>query len=145
MTYATPARAFRRTRPLPGILLSLAAAALSACAVRGPIVGGEKTADAASGTISGSVRAAGSSTPLPSRRVTAINTSTNAKYEASTNSAGGYTIQVPTGVYRLQVELRENEVIAEGPGELNVSRSDVDADRDFVIAVKPPGGMTSSS
>jgi hypothetical protein len=110
----------------------------SSCMPRGPIIDtGSKPANV-SGTISGIVRAAGGTMPLTGRKVTAINLSSGQRFETSTGTNGGYTIKVPVGKYKLEVELREGESLAEQPAETEISASDLDADRDFTIAVRPP-------
>jgi hypothetical protein len=45
-------------------------------------------------------------------------------------------MKVPVGRYRLEVELRPGETLAERPSELEISASDLDASRNFVVAVK---------
>jgi hypothetical protein len=45
-------------------------------------------------------------------------------------------MKVPVGRYRLEVELRPGETLTEQPGELEISASDMDASRNFVIAAK---------
>jgi hypothetical protein len=113
-------------------------AAVSSCMPRGPILDtGSKPANVG-GTISGSVRAAGGTPSLSGRKVTAINLSTGQRFDTSTAANGGYTIKVPVGKYRLEVELREGESVAEQPAETEVSASDMDADRDFTITVRSP-------
>ena len=107
-----------------------------AAAHGGPIVGGEQPPEM-SGTISGVVRAAGTNTPQPARRVTAVEVNTGAKYEATTATNGGYTMKVPVGTYRVEVELRPGEVATEAPDELVINQSDLDSGRDFVITIKP--------
>ena len=92
---------------------------------------------AVGGTIAGIVSNA-SNAPLPDRKVTAIDVATGAKFEATTGSNGGYTIKVPEGTYRLEVQLREGEVVSKQPPETRVNKSDLDPQRDFIIAVKPP-------
>ena len=111
----------------------------SACAARhgGPVIDtGEKPAEV-TGTISGIVRAAGSNAPLSARRVTAIDTTSGAKFETSTAANGGYTMKVPAGRYRIEVEVGANETVSKSPGEIVINRSDLDSGRDFVITVKP--------
>jgi Carboxypeptidase regulatory-like domain len=112
---------------------------LGGCAAAhgGAAIGSSDQPPELSGTISGVVRAAGSNTPLSARTVTAIEVGSGSKYEASTAANGGYTMKVPMGRYRLRVELRENEVTAQAPDEVVLNRSDLDAGRDFSIAVKP--------
>ena len=89
------------------------------------------------GTIAGFVRATEGSVPLVTRRVTAINAKTGAKYETTTGATGGYTIKVPdAGVYRVEVELRAGEMIAKRPDDTEVNNGDLDPDRNFEITVK---------
>jgi Carboxypeptidase regulatory-like domain len=99
-----------------------------------PVIGGEKMQ--VGGTISGIVSATGGSVALPSRKVTAINTATGSKYEAITAANGGYTIKVPEGSYRVEVELRTGETLEKKPDEVRIRSGDLDAGRDFVVTVK---------
>jgi hypothetical protein len=93
----------------------------------------------AGGTIAGIVRATDGSVPLVARQVTAIDTKTGARFDTTTGINGGYTIKVPeTGRYRIEVELREGEVVAKGPQETDINNGDLDSGRDFEITVKPP-------
>lgn len=97
----------------------------------------------AGGTIAGIVRATDGSVPLVTRRVTAIHAATGARFEATTGVNGGYTIKVPEeGRYRLEVELRDGEVVAKGPRETDVNNGDIDPGRNFEITV---GGSRSGS
>src|SRR5712691_11278849 len=91
------------------------------CAARHgrPILGGSTTPER-SGTVSGVVRdAMGNS--LSGRRVSAIDMATEAHFDATTGVNGGYTIKVPAGKYRLEVELRGGEVIATQPRQTDVN------------------------
>jgi hypothetical protein len=109
---------------------------IAACAPRGPIVDTGPKPAGVGGTIAGMVRAAGDGAPVSGRKVTAINVDTNARVETSTATNGGYTLKVPVGKYRLEVELRAGESLAEQPPVTEVNASDIDADRDFVITIK---------
>jgi hypothetical protein len=108
---------------------------LAAVACRAPVI----TTDPgikAGGTIAGIVRATDGSVPLVTRKVTAIHVATGAKFETTTGVNGGYTIKVPeVGKYRIEVELREGEVIAKGPEETDINNGDLDPGRDFEITV----------
>jgi hypothetical protein len=97
----------------------------------GPVVGGPKN-PGVRGTIAGIV-STGPNAALAGRKVTAIDTVAGTRYEATTGVNGGYTIQVPEGTYRLEVELKPGEKVAKQPGETKVNKSDLDAQRDFVI------------
>jgi len=94
------------------------------------------------GTISGTVRATGGTVPLGGRKVTAVNVATGARYDTTTSTpGGGYTIKVPEGTYRLEVELRDGEALARRPGETHINNGDLDPGRDFDVTVKPAGSQ----
>ena len=78
--------------------------------------------------------------PLVTRKVTAIHASSGARYETTTGVNGGYTIKVPeVGRYRIEVELRDGEVVAKGPEETEVNNGDLDPGRNFEITVALAG------
>jgi hypothetical protein len=89
------------------------------------------------GTIAGIVRTDGKA-PVEGRKVIAVNTESGAQFDATTGVNGGYTIKVPQGTYRIEVELRAGETVAKHPGEVRINRSDLDPRRDFVITTKGP-------
>ena len=114
----------------------LTSAVLTACAARhgGPVIDTGSKPAGVGGTIAGTVRTAAGHEPLIGRKVTAINVETGQRFEATTATNGGYTIKVPTGKYRFEVELRSGEGLAEKPRETEINVSDLDASRDFLIA-----------
>jgi hypothetical protein len=118
-----------------GVILFLAA---SACAPRGPVIDAGAKPSNVGGTIAGLVRTAGANTPLSARMVTAIDVATGARFQASTGSNGGYTIKVPKGKYRLEVELHQGEVLAERPDDTEIVTGDMDTGRNFAVTAKPP-------
>ena len=87
----------------------------------------------AGGTIAGIVRATDGTVGLTTRKVTVVNTKTGEKFEGTTGPNGGYTIKVPQGTYRVEVEVREGEVIAKKPAETVINNGDLDSGRDFEI------------
>lgn len=89
------------------------------------------------GTIAGIVTTTGNAA-VPDRKVTAVNVTSGARFDATTGANGGYTIKVPEGRYRLELELRPGEVVAKQPSETRINKSDLDPRRDFTIAVKSP-------
>jgi carboxypeptidase family protein len=105
------------------------------CGPRGPILGTATKPPGVGGTIAGIVKTEDGTTALSARKVTAINTDTGARFEASTASNGGYTLKVPKGTYKLEVELRPGEVLAQQPGATDINVGDLDARRDFVVTV----------
>ncbi len=96
-----------------------------------PIVGGSVVPNA-TGTIAGRVENS-AGTPLEGRRVTAIDMTTEQHYDATTEKNGGYTLKVPPGRYRMEVELRGGDQLAQQPEQTHVNVGDVDAQMNFVI------------
>jgi hypothetical protein len=118
--------------------LAIGLLGLSVLACRGGVISTDPGLKAG-GTIAGIVRATEGSVPLVTRKVTVINTRTSARYETTTGVNGGYTIKVPEeGRYRIEVELRDGEMIARGPDETDLNNGDLDSGRDFEITVKRP-------
>ena len=103
------------------------------CAARHgrPILGGSAVPER-SGTVAGIVTSS-NGMPIEGRRVSAINIVTEMHYDAVTSSNGGYTIMVPEGRYRLEVELRGGEQVAKQPELTHVSLGDLDEMLDFVV------------
>ena len=121
----------RRLRAGAVVLMSIA---MAACVARGPILDTGSKPSGVGGTIAGIVRVAGSGQPLSGRKVSAIDIDSGARYETSTAINGGYTIKVPIGKYRLEVELRAGETLEDQPSVTEINTSDLDADRDFGVA-----------
>jgi len=55
------------------------------------------------GTIAGIVKTADSSVAVPGRKVTVIETTTGSRHDTTTAVNGGYTIQVQSGTYRIEI------------------------------------------
>lgn len=119
---------FRLFTPMVALLLSLA------CSPGGPVIDTEPRPDVG-GSISGTVTANDGATALGARTVTAVNMETGARFDVSTTTSGGYTVRVPRGTYRLELELRPGETLATSPDSTVVNRGDLDAGRNFVVAV----------
>jgi hypothetical protein len=85
------------------------------------------------GTIAGNVRSTAETAGLSGRKVTAVNETTNARFETSTGTSGGYSMRVPAGMYRLEVELRTGESLDARPDPTDVGVGDIDSARDFVV------------
>jgi hypothetical protein len=115
----------------------LASAVITAGCHPGPVVDAGAKQPSVGGTIAGIVTTADASVAVPGRKVTAIETTTGSRYDATTASNGGYTIRVPEGTYRIEIELKPGEALAKQPDTTKVSNSDLDPGRDFVITAKP--------
>jgi hypothetical protein len=120
--------------PVTGFLLSLLLFGGSACRTGVPVIDTGAPPPTADGTIAGHVSGPEGTAPVVGRLVRARSVATGQVYEARTGTAGTYTIMVPPGRYAMELELRTGEQILRQPGEINVNRSDLDTDRDFVIA-----------
>ena len=118
-----------RTAAAMAVLLMLS----GGCAARHgrPLIGGS-TIPNPTGTISGNVTST-TGTPLEGRRVSAINMANETHYDATTARDGGYTMKVPPGRYRLEVELRGGDQLAKQPEQTNVTAGDVDEELNFVV------------
>jgi len=91
------------------------------------------------GTIAGIVSST-TNAAVVGRKVTAVNTDSGARFDATTGANGGYTIKVPQGRYRLEIEVQPGESISKQPSETRINRSDLDTRRDFVLAGVRAGG-----
>jgi hypothetical protein len=117
-------------------LSALLIVGLIACAPRGPVIDTGSKPAGVGGTISGRATFAGDSTPLAGRKVTAVSLADGQRFDTTTAANGGYTIKVPIGRYRLELELRARETLVEQPGETEIRTSDLDTSRNFVVSVK---------
>ena len=119
------------TRLTSGLLLTVLA--LAGCHP-GPVLSPKLAAD---GTIAGIV-STDTNNVVPGRKVTAIDVATGARFDAITGTNGGYTIKVPEGTYRLELELKPGESVIKQPGDTKINKSDLDPQRHFTITLKAP-------
>ena len=85
------------------------------------------------GTIAGIVSDGGGQ-PIGGRKVVAVNVTSGSRVEGSSTSTGGYTLRVPPGTYRMELELRSGETTT-SPEPTEVDPGDLDAGRNFVVTV----------
>jgi hypothetical protein len=116
-----------------------AAALLATIGCARPVVDTGARPAGVGGTIAGTATAAGETNPLSGRKVTAINAANGSRYETTTGVNGGYTLKVPSGTYRLELELREGEALATRPDATDVGVGDIDSARDFVVTIRRAG------
>jgi hypothetical protein len=118
------------------ILLASAVLSVAACHP-GPVVNAGAKQPPVGGTIAGIVTTADPSVAVPGRKVTVVEANSGSRYDTTTATNGGYTIKVPEGTYRIEVELRPGEALAKQPDTTKVNNSDLDSGRDFVITARP--------
>jgi hypothetical protein len=100
----------------------------------GPVV--DTNPSSVGGTIAGMVSTADSSVGVAGRKVTAVDVSKGSRFDTTTSTTGGYTIKVPEGTYRLEIELRASETLSKRPDDTQVNNGDLDPGRDFIITVR---------
>ena len=88
------------------------------------------------GTIAGVVRSGAN--PVIGRKVTVVNVTTGASFDATTGTNGGYTLKVPEGTYRIDLETRAGETVSKRPEQTQVNNSDLDSGRDFELTGPTP-------
>lgn len=118
-------------------LSALSAACGSGLARPGPVVNTQPAQ--VGGTIAGIVKTGDPSVAVPGRKVSVIEVKTGERHDTTTGADGGYTIQVPKGTYRFEIELRGSEVLAKQPKPTHVGNADLDTSRDFVITMRAGG------
>jgi hypothetical protein len=110
----------------------------AACSHPGaPVI--KTSAVAVDGTIAGLVHATNDTVALSGRSVAAVNVNTGQRFETTTGLNGGYTMKVPDGTYRLEVELRDGESLAKQPDTTHVKIGDLDTGRNFEVTVRAAG------
>lgn len=115
----------------------LMSAFLAAGCHPGPVLNAGAKQPPVGGTIAGVVSTPDPAVAVPGRKVTVVETTSGQRYDTTTAANGGYTIKVPEGTYRIEVELRTGEALAKQPDTTKVNNSDLDSGRDFVITAKP--------
>jgi hypothetical protein len=116
------------------ILLTLLA--IVSCSYHGGPLVNTDPKQSVGGTIAGIVTTADSTVAVPGRKVTVIEVNTGSRYDSTTATNGGYTIKVPEGTYRIEIELRPGETLAKRPEPTKITNGDLDPHRDFIITVK---------
>jgi len=88
----------------------------------------------ARGTITGIVRGQEPTSGMPGREVEVIDVATGAKQRVTTAANGGFTIQLPKGKYRLELQLRDGELLSKRPGIVDLDRGDIDSHIEFIVS-----------
>lgn len=125
-----------RVRPAPvAVAFVVVLLIAGACRQGVPVIDTTPGPVQADGTISGTVRGPEGASPLEGRIVAVVRVDNGERQQTATNSAGGFTFKVKPGKYRVELALRDGEVVVKRPSIISVNRSDVDAHADFVLGV----------
>jgi hypothetical protein len=117
------------------LLAGLAALMYSAgCRQAAPIVDLGAKPPNALGTITGIVRGPENTSALTGRTVEVVNVATGEKHTTTTAANGGFTIQLPKGKYRLDLQLRDGETLVKRPDIVDLDRGDIDSHIEFVVS-----------
>jgi hypothetical protein len=122
-----------------GFLLLCCVVLTSTACHPGPVIDAGAKRPPVGGTLAGIVKTADPAVAVPGRKVTATETTSGSRYDTTTAVNGGYTIKVPEGTYRIDVELHAGETLARRPDDTRIGNSDLDPHRDFVITVRAGG------
>jgi hypothetical protein len=85
-------------------------------------------------TITGTVRGAEGGSPVSGRAVSAVDVKTGERRSVQTTSTGAFSIDLPAGQYRLDVEVRDGETVIKHPNVVDLDAGDVDSHVEFVVA-----------
>jgi hypothetical protein len=86
------------------------------------------------GTVTGIVTGPDGKAPLIGRVVEAVRTDSSERVSARTNEAGGYTLQLPPGTYRMELHLEAGEKIAKSPSTpLKIDIGEIETQVDFTV------------
>jgi len=108
------------------IVLAVALGAASAgCRHAVMVMDNAPKPDEARATLSGTVTTPNDVRPVAGRLVVAIEQGSDRKYQATTNPAGGFTLLVEPGTYRLEVTLQPGEGVVDPPTSLTVGRGEI--------------------
>lgn len=110
------------------VVCAMVAVAFSACHHSVLVVDNAPKPDEVRATISGTLTTPHDRQPVPGRVVTAVENTTSARFEAVTNPAGGFTLLVDPGTYRLEVPLQPGEGVIDTPTAITVKRGDIKSD-----------------
>jgi hypothetical protein len=126
------------------ICVAVVVGLLPACRTAEPVVDFEADRVEGRGTITGTVRGPEDGSPLASRRVEAVEQTTNRRYAVETNATGGFTFLIPPGTYRLEVALVPGETVLSEPGPIELGSGDIDSHKEIVVGA-PPAPTTPPS
>ena len=115
-------------RVLPAALLIL----LAACRPGVPVVDPSEKPPSLDGTVSGHLATTGGER-VPGRKIELVEIATGSRHSVTTDANGAFTVKVPPGKYRLDVELQSGERVEKAPKQIDINESDLDSNLEIVI------------
>jgi hypothetical protein len=112
-----------------------------ACRLGVPVIDPNPPPPNLRGTITGQVIGPEGTSPMANRTVRVHALDTGRVYQARTNEAGGYTIQLPPGRYRLALVPMIGEKVTREPGEITLDGAELVTDQDFVVDGSPSASL----
>jgi hypothetical protein len=107
------------------VSLAFIVATASACHHSVMVVDNGPKPEHARATISGTLVTPEAKQPVADRQVTATENTSRAKFTATTNASGGFTLLVDPGTYHLDVVLRAGEGVVDPPTEIAVGPGEI--------------------
>jgi hypothetical protein len=86
------------------------------------------------GTISGTVRGLERALPVAGRSIAIIDVATGQRRVIQTSSTGGFSVEVPTGRYRVELPLRDGEMLVQRPDVVEVEHASGGSHVELVLA-----------
>ena len=114
-------------RAFPAALLIVAA-----CRPGVPVIDPSARPPSLDGTVSGHL-ATTSGDRVPGRKIELVELNTGSRHSVTTDANGAFTVKVPPGKYRLDVELQSGERVEKAPKEIDINKSDLDSNLEIVI------------
>jgi hypothetical protein len=104
----------------------------AACRPGVPVVDPSERPPSLDGTVSGHL-ATTSGDRVAGRKIELVEINTGSRHAVTTDANGAFTVKVPPGKYRLDVELRSGERVERAPKEIDINKSDLDSNLGIVI------------
>jgi hypothetical protein len=118
--------------PLCRRLLPAALLVLAACRPGVPVVDPSAKPPSLDGTVSGHLATTGGER-VGGRKIELVEINTGSRHSVTTDANGAFTVKVPPGKYRLDVELQPGERVEKAPKQIDINESDLDSSLEIVI------------
>jgi Carboxypeptidase regulatory-like domain len=97
-----------------------------------PVVDPSAKPPSLDGTVSGHLATIGGER-VAGRKIQLVEINTGSRHSVTTDANGAFTVKVPPGKYRLDVELLSGERVEKAPKQIDINESDLDSNLEIVI------------